>query len=67
MEGVSHLTRVHAITLIEKLYRMRLRRLVRPGLLPKFSPKFYYAKRRFSVTSKYRHIYEVLNVDKIKN
>jgi hypothetical protein len=63
MEGVSHLTRVHAITLIEKLYRMRLRRQVRPALLP----KFYYEKKRFPVTSKYRHIYEVLNVDKIKN
>jgi hypothetical protein len=33
----------------------------------KFSPKFHYAKRRFSITSKYRHMYGVLNVDKIKN
>jgi hypothetical protein len=39
----------------------------RPGLVPNFSPKFYYAKRRFSVTSKYRHMYIVLNVDEIKN
>jgi hypothetical protein len=30
-------------------------------------PKFHYAKRRFSVTSKNRHMYEVLNVDEIKN
>jgi hypothetical protein len=33
----------------------------------KFTPKFHYAKRRFSITSKYRHIYGVLNVDEIKN
>jgi hypothetical protein len=33
---------------------------------PKFSPKFYY-KKRFSITSKYRQIHEVLNIDKIKN
>jgi hypothetical protein len=33
--------------------------------LPKFTPKFYYAKRRFSITSKYRHIYGVLNIDEI--
>jgi hypothetical protein len=32
-----------------------------------FSPKSHYAKRRFSVTSKYRYIYGVLNIDKIKN
>jgi hypothetical protein len=38
-----------------------------PGLVPNFSPKFHYAKRRFSVTSKCRHMYEVLNVDEIKN
>jgi hypothetical protein len=38
-----------------------------PRLDAKFFPKFYYAKRRFSITSKYRHIYEVLNVDAIKN
>jgi hypothetical protein len=30
-------------------------------------PKFHYAKRRFSITSKCRHIYGVLNVDEIKN
>jgi hypothetical protein len=29
--------------------------------------KFYYAKRRFSVTSKYRQMHGVLNVDEIKN
>jgi hypothetical protein len=33
----------------------------------KFTPKFHYAKRRFFITSKYRHIYGVLNVDEIKN
>jgi hypothetical protein len=37
------------------------------GLDAKFLLKFYYAKRRFSITSKYRHMYGVLNVDKIKN
>jgi hypothetical protein len=31
------------------------------------TPKFHYAKRRFSITSKYRHIYGVLNIDEIKN
>jgi hypothetical protein len=31
------------------------------------SPKFYYAKRRFHITSKYRHMHGVLNVDEIKN
>jgi hypothetical protein len=30
-------------------------------------PKFHYAKRRFSVTSKCRQMHEVLNVDEIKN
>jgi hypothetical protein len=38
-----------------------------PCLVPNFSPKFHYAKRRFPVTSKCRHMYEVLNVDEIKN
>jgi hypothetical protein len=38
-----------------------------PVLFPKFIPKFYYAKRRFPIISKYRHIYGVLNVDEIKN
>jgi hypothetical protein len=33
----------------------------------KFSPKFYYAKRRFSITSKCRQMHGVLNVDEIKN
>jgi hypothetical protein len=32
-----------------------------------FFSKFYYAKRRFSITSKYQHMHEVLNVDEIKN
>jgi hypothetical protein len=39
----------------------------RPCLDAKYFPKFYYAKRRFPVTSKYRHMYGVLNVDEIKN
>jgi hypothetical protein len=40
----------------------------RGGLLyPKFSPKFYYAKRRFPITSKCRQMHGVLNVDEIKN
>jgi hypothetical protein len=32
----------------------------------KFHPKFHYTKRRFPVTSKYRHMHGVLNIDKIK-
>jgi hypothetical protein len=49
----------------------------RPGFLfvnvkmPVFSypilPKFHYAKRRFTVTSKCRQMHGVLNVDEIKN
>jgi hypothetical protein len=38
-----------------------------PCLVPQFSLKFHYAKRRFPVISKYRQMYEVLNVDEIKN
>jgi hypothetical protein len=38
-----------------------------PCLDAKFSPKFYYAKRKFSITSKCRHMHGVLNIDKIKN
>jgi hypothetical protein len=38
-----------------------------PCLVPQFSPKFHYAKRRFSVTSKCRQMHGVLNVDEIKN
>jgi hypothetical protein len=38
-----------------------------PRLDAKFFCKFYYAKRRFSITSKCRHMHEVLNVDEIKN
>jgi hypothetical protein len=37
-----------------------------PCLVPLFSPKFDYAKRRFPVTSKCRQMHEVLNVDEIK-
>jgi hypothetical protein len=39
----------------------------RPCLDAKFSPKFHYAKRRFSITSKCRHMHGVLNIDEIKN
>jgi hypothetical protein len=39
----------------------------RPCLDSRIHPKFYYVKRRFSITSKYRQMYEVLNVDKIIN
>jgi hypothetical protein len=38
-----------------------------PCLDAKYFSKFHYAKRRFSVTSKYRHMHGVLNVDEIKN
>jgi hypothetical protein len=38
-----------------------------PYLDPKFFPKFYYVKRKFLITSKYRQMHGVLNVDKIKN
>jgi hypothetical protein len=39
----------------------------RPCLDPKFSLKFYYAKKKFFITSKCRHMHGVLNVDEIKN
>jgi hypothetical protein len=38
-----------------------------PCLVPPILPKFHYVKRRFPVTSKYRQMHGVLNVDKIKN
>jgi hypothetical protein len=38
-----------------------------PCLDPKYFPKFYYAKRRFFITSKCWHMHRVLNVDEIKN
>jgi hypothetical protein len=38
---------------------------VGPCLDAKYFLKFYYAKRRFPVTSKCRHMYGVLNVDEI--
>jgi hypothetical protein len=34
---------------------------------PKFSLKFYYAKRRFPITLKCRQMHGVLNIDEIKN
>jgi hypothetical protein len=42
-------------------------RLFRPGLDPKYLPKFHYVKRRFPITLKCRHMHGVLNVDEIKN
>jgi hypothetical protein len=33
----------------------------------KYFSKFHYAKRRFPITSKYRHMHGVLNIDEIKN
>jgi hypothetical protein len=36
-----------------------------PCLVPNFSPNSTMQKRRFPVTSKCRHMYEVLNVDEI--
>jgi hypothetical protein len=50
-------------------YRVRNSRLpvFRPCLDANFFSKFYYAKRRFPITSKCRHMYRVLNVDEIKN
>jgi hypothetical protein len=38
-----------------------------PCLDAKFPLKFHYAKRRFSITSKCRHMHGVLNIDEIKN
>jgi hypothetical protein len=38
-----------------------------PCLVPQFSSKIYYAKRRFLVITKYRQMHGVLNVDEIKN
>jgi hypothetical protein len=38
-----------------------------PLLSSPIFPKFYYAKRRFSVTSKCRQMHGVLNVNEIKN
>jgi hypothetical protein len=46
--------------------------LKRPGMgwaliRSQILPKFYYAKRRFPITSKCMQMHGVLNVDKIKN
>jgi hypothetical protein len=38
-----------------------------PRLDSRIHPKFSYAKRRFPIILKCRHIYRVLNVDEIKN
>jgi hypothetical protein len=38
-----------------------------PCLDTEFLPKFHYAKRRFPIISKCRHMHGVLNVDEIKN
>jgi hypothetical protein len=49
------------------LYLRTERVCFRPCLDAKYFPKFHYAKRRFPITSKYRHMHGVLNVDEIKN
>jgi hypothetical protein len=36
-------------------------------LVLNFNLKFYYAKKKILITSKYRHMHGVLNVDEIKN
>jgi hypothetical protein len=41
--------------------------LLRPCLVPQIHHKLHYTKIRFSITSKYRHMHGVLNVDEIKN
>jgi hypothetical protein len=41
--------------------------LTNAGLDFRIHPKFHSVKRRFSITLKCRHIYRVLNIDKIKN
>jgi hypothetical protein len=38
-----------------------------PLLVPLILPKFYYKKRRFSVTSKCWQMHGVQNIDEIKN
>jgi hypothetical protein len=45
----------------------RLKIHIGPCLDAKFFPKFHYAKKKFSITLKCRHMYGVLNVDEIKN
>jgi hypothetical protein len=46
---------------------MGLGKTLCPCLVPNSTPKFYYAKRRFSITSKCRQMHGVLNIDEIKN
>jgi hypothetical protein len=41
--------------------------ILRPCLVSQIHLKFYYAKRRFPITSKCRQMYGVLNVDEIIN
>jgi hypothetical protein len=53
--------------MIFKVQTVIILELLGPCLVPQFSPKFYYAKRRFSVTSKCRQMHRILNVDEIKN
>jgi hypothetical protein len=36
-------------------------------LVLNFNLKFYYVKKKILITSKYRHMHGVLNVDEIKN
>jgi hypothetical protein len=51
----------------DKLKRTRRCHQLGPYLDAKFFLKFYYVKRRFYITSKYRYMHGVLNVDEIKN
>jgi hypothetical protein len=40
---------------------------LRPCLVHKFFSQILLCKKKIPITSKYRHMYVVLNVDKIKN
>jgi hypothetical protein len=40
---------------------------LRACLDPKFQPQILLYKKKIPITSKYRHMHEVLNVDEIKN
>jgi hypothetical protein len=55
------------ILLLPPLLLLSIRFPSAPCLVPQFSLKFYYVKRRFPVTSKCRQMHGVLNVDEIKN
>jgi hypothetical protein len=50
-----------------RLKLVHVQHMTRASFRSQILPKFYYAKRRFPVTSKCRQMYGVLNVDEIKN